>query len=197
MAEATLLDTCIFPLNTVLFPDGVLRLRVFEQRYLEMTKRCLREERPFGVCLITEGEEVGTPAVPAPVGCLAAIAQWDMPQLGVFALATRGVQRFRILESSVGASGLITAAVDIWPADVAVAPVDKGCRDFLKRLIERVGSEHFPAPVRLDDAAWVGYRLAEILPLPNAARQALLEMRDATERLQRLREMLTAQGLID
>lgn len=197
MAGPALLDTFIFPLNTVLFPDGVLRLRVFEQRYLEMTKQCLRDERPFGVCLITEGEEVGTPAVPAAVGCLAAIAQWDMPQLGVFGLTTRGGQRFRIIESSVSGSGLITATVETWPVDPAQAPMDMDCRGFLKRVIERVGSEHFPEPLQLDDAAWVGYRLAEILPLPNEERQSLLELRDAAERLRRLRQILAEQGLVD
>src|SRR3970040_2837022 len=79
----------IFPLNTVLYPEGVLPLKVFEQRYIEMTKACLRDERPFGVCLIREGREVGTAAVPEPVGCLATIESWDMPQLGLFHLVAR------------------------------------------------------------------------------------------------------------
>ena len=95
------LRTYIFPLNTVLFPGGALPLKIFEQRYIEMTKVCISEERPFGVCLIKEGREVGTPAVPQDIGCLARIAQWDMPQLGVFHLQVEGLQRFRILSSEV------------------------------------------------------------------------------------------------
>ena len=79
-------DIHIFPLNTVLFPGGVLPLKIFEQRYLDMTKVCISEDRPFGVCLIKEGREVRTPAVPSGVGGLARITQWDMPQLGIFHL---------------------------------------------------------------------------------------------------------------
>src|SRR5205814_7290111 len=89
--------TYLFPLNTVLFPGGVLPLKIFEQRYIEMTKVCIKEDCAFGVCLVKEGREVGTPAVPQDIGCLARIAQWEMPQLGVFHLETQGTRRFRII----------------------------------------------------------------------------------------------------
>src|SRR5258705_6830326 len=90
----------LFPLGTVLFPDGMLPLKVFEQRYIEMTKACLRDEAPFGVCLIREGREVGAAALPETVGCLATIAQWDM-QLGLFHILARGGQRFRLRQTRV------------------------------------------------------------------------------------------------
>ena len=57
-------DLPLFPLHTVLFPGGRLPLRIFEQRYMDMAKACLKDGSPFGVCLIREGEEVGAPAVP-------------------------------------------------------------------------------------------------------------------------------------
>ena len=76
--------------GTVLFPGGALPLRIFEQRYMEMAKACLRDSAPFGVCLIREGREVGAPAVPERVGCLARIADWDMPQLGLLQVTARG-----------------------------------------------------------------------------------------------------------
>jgi hypothetical protein len=185
----------IFPLNTVLYPEGRLALKVFEQRYIEMTKTCLRDNRPFGVCLIREGREVGTAAVPEPVGCLATIDTWDMPQLGLFHLAARGGGRFRIREMRVAPNHLISATVDPIPADGATPEVDSLCREVLQAIIEKVGAERFPAPVRLEDAAWVGYRLAEVLPLEARAKQALLEMTDAAARLERLRALLTQQGL--
>ena len=112
----------IFPLNTVLFPGGRLPLRVFEQRYMDMTKQCIAANRPFGVCQIKEGQEVGTPAVPETVGCLACITEWDMPQLGVFQLQTEGVQRFRILSSSVARNGLISAHIETMPNEDSVTP---------------------------------------------------------------------------
>ena len=194
MTTGPVQETFIFPLNTVLFPEGVLPLKVFEQRYIEMTKACLRDDRPFGVCLIREGREVGAAAVPEPVGCFAAIESWDMPQLGLFHLIARGGGRFRIREMQVAPNHLISAAVEPIPADGPASGVDPLCRGVLQAIIEKVGAERFPAPARLDDAAWVGYRLAEVLPLEARAKQELLELTDATARLERLRVLLAQQG---
>jgi Lon protease-like protein len=185
----------IFPLGTVLFPDGLLPLKVFEQRYLDMTKTCLRDERPFGVCLIREGREVGAAAVPETVGCLATIVEWEMPQLGVFQLLARGGQRFRIRDLQVGADQLISAAIDPIAPDAPAGAVDPVCRQVLKAIVDRVGADRFPAPIQLDDAAWIGYRLAEMLPLPSSEKQALLELTDAGQRLGQLRALLEKQGL--
>ncbi|HTS52418.1 MAG TPA: LON peptidase substrate-binding domain-containing protein, partial [Burkholderiales bacterium] len=84
------LEIPIFPLGTVLYPGGLLPLRIFEQRYLDMTKSCIRDNAPFGVCLIREGTEVGAAAAPYAVGCTARIAQWDIPHLGLFHLVAHG-----------------------------------------------------------------------------------------------------------
>lgn len=195
MADAAKRDIHIFPLNTVLFPAGVLPLKIFEQRYLEMTKLCLRDNVPFGVCLIREGTEVGGPAVPQSVGCLATIIQWDMPQLGLFHLVTRGGERFRVLETRVAASGLISASVELFPPE-PVAEMDPACHEVLKVIIEKAGAGHFPSPLRLEDPAWVSYRLAEVLPLDMAVRQQLLEMEEPTARLARLHGILVQQAVL-
>ena len=185
----------IFPLGTVLFPGGTLPLKIFEQRYIEMTKACIRDERPFGVCLIREGTEVGTPAVPESVGCLATIERWDMPQMGLFHLVARGGERFRLLDTRAAKNGLLSGSIERIAPDSA-GEVDPACREVLKLIIERVGEENFPKPLALDDAAWVGYRLAEILPLDMRLKQELLELRDAGERLSRLKQALIERGLI-
>lgn len=185
----------IFPLHTVLFPGGVLPLKVFEQRYIEMTKACLRDDSPFGVCLIREGREVGAPALPQTIGCAATITEWDMPQLGVFQLLAHGRERFRIVDTAVAANGLITAVVDPLP-DEAPAAADPGCRKVLELVIEKAGASNFPTPLKLDDAAWVAYRLAEILPIDADRRQALLEMHDAGARSRVLHDLLAQNGLI-
>ena len=186
----------IFPLGTVLFPGGALPLRIFEQRYIEMTKICIRDSKPFGVCLIREGSEVGTPAVPETIGCLATIERWDMPQLGLFELVARGGERFRLLESRVAANGLMSGSIERLPADTPASRVDPACREVLELIINRVGAAHFPEPVSLDDATWVGCRLAEVLPLDARVKQTLLEIDDAGERLDRLREILVEEGLV-
>ena len=185
----------LFPLNTVLFPGGILPLKVFEQRYIEMIKVCLRDTTPFGVCLIREGREVGHAAVPEPVGCLATIENWEMPQLGMFHIVARGGERFRIRETRVASNHLMSAAVELLPPDAAAAEVDSLCRQVLQAVIEKVGAAQFPAPLRLDDASWVGYRLAEVLPLEPRLKQELLETTDAGGRLERLRALLVEQGL--
>ncbi|MCE9641533.1 MAG: LON peptidase substrate-binding domain-containing protein [Betaproteobacteria bacterium] len=188
-------QTYIFPLNTVLFPGGVLPLKIFEQRYIEMTKVCISEARPFGVCLIKEGRETGTPAVPQDIGCLARIAHWDMPQLGVFHLQVEGLQRFRILSSTVEKNGLISAAIERLENDSEVAPQETLCSEVLKAIIEKIGADHFPSPHRFDDAAWIGYRLSEVLPISLDLKQQLLRMTDPQARLSELGKILSAQGL--
>jgi len=187
----------IFPLNTVLFPGGLLPLRVFEARYMDMTRDCLKQERPFGVCLIHEGSEVGTPAVPEPVGCLAKITEWDMQQLGVLALKTSGGQRFRILERETNTQGLISAAVALIPPDARAAVPDEyaACARLLRMIVEDQGKPIFAEPHAFDDAAWVGYRLTEILPVPLVAKQKLLELTDSLARLSILQRFLESRGL--
>jgi Lon protease-like protein len=177
----------------VLFPGGRLPLRLFEPRYMDMAKACLKDGSPFGVCLIIQGNEVGEPATPAAVGTLATIKSWDMPQLGVLHVLALGGRRFRILSREVQADGLARAAVALLPED-ADAPIGKEFSAAVK-LLERVMAQQ-PAllepPPRLDSCAWVGARLAELLPLPLAMKQELLELTDAGERLSRLNALLRA-----
>ena len=184
-------DLPLFPLHAVLFPEGRLPLRIFEQRYLGMVKTCLREEAPFGVCLIRQGKEVGAPATPEDVGCLARLANWDMPQLGVLQVVARGSQRFRILERCVQADGLARARVETIGADTDAAVPDsyRACVSLLEHLIERQASL-FERPYRLDSASWVSARLAEILPVSLVAKQKMLELDDGVARLETLHRFL-------
>ena len=178
----------------MLFPGGRLPLRIFEQRYMTMAKACLKDGSPFGVCLIREGAEVGAAALPADVGCLARIAEWDMPQLGVLQVAARGERRFRILERRVQSDGLARASIEML-GDETDAPVPDRFGACVK-LLERIAESH-PAllerPHRLDSCAWVSSRLAELLPLPLPAKQMLLELDDARARLEHLNGLVSPQ----
>jgi Lon protease-like protein len=189
-------EIALFPLQTVLFPGGRLPLRIFEQRYLEMAKACLREETAFGVCLIREGREVGEPAVPEEVGCTARIVEWDMPQLGLLQVVARGERRFRIRGRRVRADGLAHAEVEML-AQEADAPIDPQadlCARVLRRIVEAAPPELVEAPPRYDSAAWVSARLAELLPLSLASKQRLLEMDTASDRLEILRRLISSTG---
>ena len=183
----------IFPLNTVLYPGGLLALKIFEQRYLDMTKACVRDATPFGVCRIREGREVGLPAVPDQLGCTALIEQWDMPHLGVFHLQTRGQHPFRILQQTTQADGLIRAEIELLEETAGAIRQESFalCRRALEQIIEKIGAEYFSPPLAYDDPRWTSYRLAEVLPLDLEERQGLLELRNDGERLQRLCACLT------
>ena len=188
----------LFPLRAVLFPGGLLPLRIFEQRYMDMARDCLRDELPFGVCLIRSGEEVGTPATPEDVGCLARIVQWDMQQLGLLQITVRGEARFRILERWALANGLTRARVAPIPADSDAPLPDEflACARLLRLVIEEHGARTIEAPFRFDSSSWVSARLCEILPVPLAAKQKLMELADSRERLEILQKFLAQHGLI-
>ena len=158
---------------------------------MEMAKGCLKDGTPFGVCLIREGKEVGEPAIPAEVGCLARIADWDMPQLGLLQIVARGEKRFRVRERRVQTDGLVRADVEMLADETDTPMPESGAR--LIKLLERVIEQH-PAllerPYRLDSCAWVSARLAELLPIPLEAKQALLELGDGRARLEQLSNLI-------
>ena len=187
-------ETPLFPLNTVLFPGGLLPLRLFEQRYLEMAKGCLRDGSPFGVCLIREGAEVGTPATSEAVGCLARIVQWDMQQLGLLQITAQGERRFRVAERRVRSDGLALGRITQLPEETN-APLASGhaCRQLLERIAKEHGERLFAKPWRFYSSAWVSARLGDVLPLPLGTRQKLLELDDALERLRVLQGFILEQ----
>ena len=194
----------LFPLKTVLFPGGRLPLRIFEQRYLTMAKACLADGQAFGVCCITQGAEVAeatardTPPKFAAIGTLATLHGWDMPQLGILHVTAVGGARFRVRTHAAQADGLIVAdAVPITTEPSAVLEqADRSLAQLLELLAARLGAQHFPEDHAFDDASWVGYRLAELLPLPLSIKQGMLEINDAKVRLTALQKFLEQHGLL-
>ena len=187
----------IFPLGTVLFPGGLLPLRVFEARYIDMTRECKKRGTPFGVCLIKEGVEVGSPAVPHPVGCLAEIRDWDMQQLGVLHIKTVGTRRFRIATMQAKSDGLIQATAQPLDADpsVLVRVEFVSCGALLKSILPKLPAGMIAEPYDFSDAGWLSNRLAEVLPIPPVAKQRLMELADADMRLEIIQRFLEQQGL--
>jgi len=187
----------IFPLATVLYPGMRLPLRIFEPRYMDMAKACLKHDSAFGVCLIREGEEVGTPAVPETVGCLARIAEWDMETVGILKVKAQGLERFRLLRTKTTGAGLILGDIERMGAEAAAEPPELAeSADFVRKVVAALGSARFAEPYRYDDASWVGFRLAEILPLRTPVKQKLLELTDPVARLSILHRFLREQGLV-
>lgn len=206
----------LFPLGTVLFPDGVLPLRVFEARYMDMVRDCMRRDEPFGVVLIVSGSEVGAAAKTESVGTLARIAAWDMEQLGLLHIRTVGTQRFRVRSAQVQADQLQRADVDLIAPDedAPLDPAHRPCAALLNRVVDDVRAQHaerrragqaegdvmgripFEEPFQFDSSVWVGNRLCEVLPVPMKAKQKLMELDDAFTRLEIITQYLKQHAVL-
>ncbi|WP_018935284.1 LON peptidase substrate-binding domain-containing protein [Thioalkalivibrio sp. ALJ24] len=193
----------LFPLNTVLFPGGMLPLRIFETRYLDMVRRCMRDDSGFVVVAIeppAEGEEAPSEADPSvgfhSLGTEARIIDWDQRPDGLLGILARGAQRQRIHQPRRGADGLWVGEVeplDEWPA--VSLPVDyASLAELLERLLDQLGTPWSHLERHPDDSAWVAGRLTELLPLDLAIKQSLLESDDPIDRLERLRAAMLAQS---
>ncbi|HVN42741.1 MAG TPA: LON peptidase substrate-binding domain-containing protein [Steroidobacteraceae bacterium] len=181
----------LFPLNTVLFPGGPLPLRIFETRYIDMIRTCLREESGFGVVMLVEGAEAGGPARFCDVGTYARIVDFSQQPDGLLGIHVRGERRFRILERRRARDQLNLAEVE-WLAPERPTPLPEEFAELgpaLNQVLEQVGEPYASLDRHLEDAGWVGGRLAEILPLSPAHKQHCLELDDAVERLRFLRPL--------
>lgn len=179
----------LFPLRNVLFPGGTLRLRVFETRYLDMVRHCGRSGMAFGVCLILDDEESGAPATPAAFGTEARIVDFHADADGLLGLVVRGARRFRVVRTRVRDNGLVVGDIawHVEPPPQALRPEHGLLGILLQRLEQRFGEVCFGATqAAYDDAAWVGFRLAELLPFSLTERQALLQIGDPHDRLDRI-----------
>ncbi|MFQ5935135.1 MAG: LON peptidase substrate-binding domain-containing protein [Acidiferrobacterales bacterium] len=178
----------LFLLKTVLFPGGRLGLRVFEKRYLDMISACMKAERPFGVCLIRSGQEVGEAAQPHPFGTIGHIIEWDMAQAGILQICVRGGRRFGVTDTRVCADQLIVADVEFAPEEpeVELSGDHSYLKELLAKILEQVGEQYYFPPAKLDDAVWIAYRLTELLPMPDTFKQQVLEQPDVTRRLDML-----------
>ena len=174
----------LFPLNVVLFPEGPLPLRIFETRYVDMVRRCMRGDQSFGVALIREGNEVG-PAETFDVGTMVKIVDFHQLSDGFLGLSCVGEQRFRIISRSRQTDGLNLADIESFEREAQVAVPERHARlaELLKTVLPQLGEVYAGVTMRLDDAAWVGHRLAEILPIAAAEKQFCLELNDPIQRL--------------
>ncbi len=199
----------LFPLNTVLFPRGILPLKVFETRYIDMMRESMKNHTPFGVVLIRSGQEVGAPAEPETVGCLAQVIECDMQTLGILLLRIQGTKRFCILETRVVADNQIEARIEMKVEDamIPITDIHVRCAQALKIVIDDIHAKGaadkgnafnspFALPLQFDEAGWVANRWCEILPIPLKARQKLLELDDAQNRLSVVHEYLRQHEIL-
>lgn len=198
----------LFPLGTVLFPQGLLSLRVFEVRYLNMVRKCQRAGAPFGVVALQSGSEVRKAGAAAEqlhaVGTLAGIAQLQQPQSGLLQLQCQGQQRFRILDHRQLPHGLWVADVQLLPADavVGVPPHLRGTAQALAQVLMQLharasDADHaqLPSAAQMADCGWVANRWSELLPLPVALKQQLMALDSPLVRLELVADLLERSGI--
>ncbi|WP_280154364.1 LON peptidase substrate-binding domain-containing protein [Piscinibacter sp. XHJ-5] len=197
-------DLPLFPLQTVLFPGGLLSLKVFEARYLDLVGSCLRESKPFGVVMLKQGSETrrGNDSVSfESLGTMAELIDVDSAQTGILQVRCRGTHRFDVRKTRREDDGLWIAKAGTLPDDEAIAPAE-AMHDTVKGLANAIatlkaqGAEPFLAPYLFDQAGWVANRWCEILPISLAAKQKLMELPDAQVRLQLVDEFLRSKGVV-
>jgi Lon protease-like protein len=194
----------LFPLQSVLFPGGLLSLKVFEARYLDLISDCLRTQQPFGVVCLRQGSEVrrdGETLQLESVGVSASLLDVDSEQAGILRIKCIGGQRFRLRSSQQEPNGLWRAEIEPIDDDAALAPTApvlptvKALAQAIGTLKEQ-GAEPFVEPYRFDDAGWVANRWCELLPISLAAKQKLLELDEPTVRLQLVDDFLRSKGVV-
>lgn len=183
----------LFPLNTVLYPGGMLSLRIFEARYLDLVRRSMRESSPFGIILIAAGMESGGPALPMDLGVSARIVDFCTLPDGLLGITVQGESCFRNVRSWLEPNGLRQAEVRYRNSDPDL-PLPPEYSLF-ELLLRRLGDEgdsllREADKANFDDAAWVVWRLAERLPLTVEEHYELLELTDVNARLDKLAEWL-------
>jgi Lon protease-like protein len=203
-SDGSLLKLSLFPLQAVLFPGGLLRLKVFEARYLDLIGTCMRERTGFGVVALRQGTEVrkGNDTVAMEnIGVRAELMEVDSAQPGILQVQCRGLQRFEVQTSKQQDDGLWVAQVRALDDDPASFP-SEGLLDTVRGLanaiatLKQQGSEPFLKPFRFDNAGWVANRWCEILPISQAAKQKLMELPDPLVRLQLVDEFLRSKGVV-
>lgn len=182
----------LFPLNTVLFPGGVLPLKIFEARYMDLVSECLRTGKSFGICLISSGKEVAGSAKCYQIGTMAKIIDWDKREDGLLEIVVEGEQRFRLLEKRERPNHLAEGDVQlIDDDDDEELPVKyQLLSDLLRQIAEKFELSYRLEHEKYDNAVWVGYRLSEVLPLESEERQALLEIDNPVNRLEQIQNAI-------
>ena len=203
---STQLSIPLFPLNTVLFPGGTLRLQVFEVRYLDMVGRCIADDSPFGVVLLTQGGEVRRPDIEdrfAMAGTLATVVSSISDTPGLMRVVCRGGSRFSVHSASQRGAGQWYADVEMMADDRAVRiPSElQGAADALERVIfslAGVAQDRWPMmpPFHLTDCGWVANRWCDLLPISNQQKHDLLTLDNPLIRLELMHDLLDEHGLI-
>lgn len=181
----------VFPLNTVLFPGCRLPLQIFEQRYLEMVKNCLKQDSGFTIVLLRAGSEVGAPAPVFEIGTYGRIVDWTSLPNGLLGITVEGEARVRIHATSVQSNNLILGELERLPEQFMPQSDQLAVfTDLLKQLEQHPLNQRTGARVDYSNPNKVIWALCQLLPLDDLQKQALLEIDDPELCMRKVDEML-------
>ncbi len=170
----------LFPLSAVLLPYGRVPLKIFEPRYLDLVRDCLKSSSPFGVVWIRRGAEIVQRGRAAPelgdYGTCARIVDWDQLPNGLLGITIAGGERFELFETQTRGNGLIVAQIALREA-IAPAPMSDtwlSLLNVLRTLETHPHVERMKLRVDYSDAWQVAYTLIQLLPLDEALKYELL-----------------------
>mgnify|MGYP002628286022 CR=1 FL=1 len=195
----------LFPLGTVLFPEGIIALKIFEARYLDMIKRCLRDKTEFGVISIINDSESESRLETSfsSIGTLASIEDFDPIQPALYMTKSLGTQRFKLIQAKQETDGLWVGDIELLESDspIPVPPEHQKIVNLLDEIIAVIQGEglldesSFKKPFKPNDCGWVSNRLAEILPISLAQKNHLLAQTNPRIRLDLIAEIIEDDGL--
>jgi uncharacterized protein len=188
----------LFPLPTILVPHGKMSLQIFEQRYLNLIKQCLRESTTFGLIQLQKGSELmrdgrRSPPIVASRGTVAAIVDWDQLSNGLLGVTIQGQQTFLANALSVAADGLVVCEAEFEPVleSVPMQSVWDGLAEVLASLETHPHVESLQLQVDYQDAWQVGYHLLQLLPLEESLKLELLSPTSIEHLMSTLDQVLT------
>lgn len=186
----------LFPLSSVLLPFGRLPLQVFEQRYLDLVRDCMKNDSPFGVVWIRRGSEVVQRGKAShelgDYGTFARIVDWDQLSNGLLGITIEGGERFELLEASHRANGLVVGQVEILSAPAAISMPENwlSLLDVLRSLETHPHVQRMNLRIDYNDAWQVAYALVQLLPLDESLKYELLCIENVAELMAELDVLL-------
>jgi Lon protease-like protein len=191
----------LFPLRSVVFPGGRLSLQIFEQRYIDLVSRCMKTDSGFGVCLLLKGDELAQPGTQqqvSRVGMYCKIVDWDKLPNGLLGITVEGLRKFTVMDSWMSDNKLLMGAVRWEPEDflgqpaLPISPDQDGLVDLLRDLMAHPLIEELGVVMDFADQRQLGWRLAELLPIPVHQKQQLLEIDNTSERLRQIENLVVS-----
>lgn len=191
----------LFPLRSVVFPGGRLSLQIFEQRYIDLVSRCMKTDSGFGVCLLLKGDELAQPGTQqqvSRVGMYCKIVDWDKLPNGLLGITVEGLRKFTVMDSWMSDNKLLMGSVR-WESEdflgqpaLPMSPDQDGLVDLLRDLMAHPLIEELGVVMDFADQRQLGWRLAELLPIPVHQKQQLLEINDTSERLHEIENLVVS-----